>query len=258
MITRGKIEPVLEQEIMTQRSMLAGQTPTVVVRANGSVTVEGWESDRVHADSDGRWGLEIAKRQVTAIGRERARAAVGDRVLFDISFANPLNRSKRLLKDFQGEAIEVQINDGRVRVPLNSNLVVYAGHSADVQHIRGRVTATAGRDLKLHDVHTLLHAAAGGDLDIDCVTLEGAAFTFSAGDDLRCYIHDLTDAKVMIKDLGTYWEGVLGNGRLNIWLKAGGDATLITDQEVKAQPPHYMIGNIERPAPETTQPDQSA
>jgi hypothetical protein len=237
---------------MTQRSILAGQTPTVIVRASGSVTVEGWESDRVHAASENRWGLEIAKRQVTAIGQERARAAVGDRVLFDISFDNPFNRSKRLLKDFQGEAIEVQIGGGRVRVPLNSNLVVYAGSSADVQHIRGCVTATAGRDLKLHDVQTLLHAAAGGDLNIDCATLEGNEFTFSAGGDLRFYIHDLTDARVMIKDLGTYWEAVLGNGRLNIWLKAGGDAVLITDREVKAQPPYYLLGNVERPAPETS------
>lgn len=234
---------------MTQRSMLAGQTPTVVVRAGGSVTVEGWDSDRIQADSDSRWGLEIERRQVSTIGRERARAAVGDRVLFDISFDNPFNRSKRLLKDFQGEAIEVQIGDGQVRVPRGSSLVMYAGSSAEVQHIQGRVTATAGRDLRLRDVQALAHAAAGGDLDIDCATLEGDEFRFSAGGDLRFYIHDLTNAKVMIKDLGSYWEAVLGNGQLNIWLKAGGDATLVTEQEVKLQPPYYMLGNIERPAP---------
>jgi hypothetical protein len=232
--------------------MLAGQTPTVVVRAGGNVTVEGWESDRVQADSDSRWGLEIERRKVTAIGRERARAAVGDRVLFDITFDNPFNRSKRWLKDLCGEAIEVQIGDGQVRVPLRSNLIVYAGYNAEVQHIQGRVTATAGRDLKLHDVQVLIHAAAGGDLDIDCTALEGSEFRFSAGGDLRFYIHDLNDAKVMIKDLGTYWEAVLGNGRLNIWLKAGGDATLVTDQKVQAQPPHFMLGNIERPTSETT------
>jgi hypothetical protein len=101
----------------------------------------------------------------------------------------------------------------------------------------------------------LAHAAAGGDLDIDCATLEGDEFRFSAGGDLRFYIHDLTNAKVMIKDLGSYWEAVLGNGQLNIWLKAGGDATLVTEQEVKLQPPYYMLGNIERPAPQTARQD---
>lgn len=235
---------------MTQRSLLVGQTPTVVVRANGSVTVEGWESDRVQADTDHRWGLQIEKRRVADIGRERARAKVGERVLFDISFDNPLNRARRDLKDSQGEAIEVQLGgDGQVRVPIGSRLIVYAGRSAEVRHMLGRVTATAGRDLSMRDVQVLAHAAAGGDLDIDCAALDGDEFKFIAGRDLRFHVHQLTNAKVMIKDLGGYWEAILGTGRLKIWLNAGGDATLVTDQQVKAQPPLYTLGNIERPAP---------
>ena len=198
---------------MTQRSMLAGQTPTVVIRAGGSVTVEGWDSDRVQADTDSRWGLQIEKRQVTDIGRERARAAIGDRVLFDISFANPFNRSKRLLKDFQGEAIEVQhrrrAGPRAARAAISSCM---RAATPKCSHIQGRVTATAGRDLSVHDVQMLVHAAAGGDLDIDCATLEGDEFKFSAGRDLRFYVHDLTDAKVMIKDLGTYWEACWATG----------------------------------------------
>jgi hypothetical protein len=225
------------------------------VRANGNVTVEGWESDRIQAYSDSRWGLQIERRRVADIGRERARAVVGDRVLFDISFDNPFNRSKQALKSFQGEAIEVQIGDGQVRVPRGSNLIVYAGRDAEVHHTQGRVTATAGHDLSVHDVQALTHAAAGGDMNIDCATLEGGEFTFSAGRDLRFYVHTLTDAKVMIKDLSTYWEAVLGSGRLQIWLKAGGDVTLVTDQEVKAQPPYYVLGNIERPTSTTSLPD---
>ncbi len=233
---------------MTQRSMLAGPTPTVVVRAVGSVTVEGWESDRVQANSDSRWGVQIERRKAAHIGRERARAAIGDRVLFDITFDNPFNRSRRLPKDFQGEVIEVQLGgDGQVHVPRGSHLAIYAGRDAEVHHLQDRVTATAGRDLHIRDVQVLIHAAAGGDLDLDCAALEGDEFIFSAGRDLRFYIHDLTDARVMIKDLGTYWEALLGSGRLNIWLKAGGDVTLVTDQEVKPQPPDYMLGNIERP-----------
>ncbi|HTP09772.1 MAG TPA: hypothetical protein VMP08_16060, partial [Anaerolineae bacterium] len=233
---------------MTQRSMLAGPTPTIVVRAVGSVTVEGWESDRIQADSDSRWGVQIERRKAAQIGRERARAAVGDRVLFDITFDNPFNRTKRLPKDFQGEVIEVQLGgDGQVHVPRGSHLAVYAGRNAEVHHLRDRVTATAGRDLHIHDVQVLIHAAAGGDLDLDCATLEGDAFTFSSGRDLRFYIHDLTDAQILIKDAGSYWVAVLGNGRLKVRLKAGGDVTLITDQEVKPQPPDYTLGNIERP-----------
>ncbi len=234
---------------MTQRSMLAGQITTVVVRAGDSVTVEGWESDRVQADTPNHWGLQIERRSTADIGRERARAKVGERVLFDISFDNPFSQKRRTLKGFSGEAIDVQLGgDGQVRVPLGCDVIVYAGHSAEVHHIHGRVTATAGHDLQVHDVQTLVHAAAGGDLDIDCSTLGGDEFKFGAGRDLRFYVHDLTDAKVIIKDLGGYWEAILGNGQLNIWLTAGGDATLVTDQEVKAQPPHYLLGNIERPA----------
>jgi len=240
---------------MTHRSLFAGRTPTVVVRAGGSVTVEGWDSDRVHAETDSRWGLQIEKRKAAHLGRNRARAAIGDRVLFDVSFDIPFAGTTHAWQNVPGEAISVQIGgDGRVRIPMGSLLVVYAGRSADVQHIRGRVTATARRDLSVHEVQVLAHAAAGGDLNIDCATLEGDELRFGAGGDLRFYLHDLTDARVMIKDLGGYWEAILGRGSLNIWLTAGGDVTLVTDQEVKAQPPDFILGNIERPA---TAADQS-
>jgi hypothetical protein len=243
---------------MTQRSMLAGQTPTVVVRADGNVTIEGWDSDRVRADSETRWGLRIERRRAADIGRERARAALGDRVLFDVSFDNPFNRSKRLVKHVQGEVIEVQLGDGQVRVPFHSELIVYAGRDAEVRHIQGRVTATSGHDLKLQGVQVLHHAAAGGDLDIDCAALEGRELKFGAGRDLRFHVHDLTDAQVVIKDLGSYWEALLGKGRIKIKLSAGGDVTLVTDQEVKAQPPYYLLGNIERPSPGADQSTASA
>jgi hypothetical protein len=236
---------------MTHRTMPVGPTPTIVIRGN-NITVEGWDSDRIQANNDDRWGVQVEKRKVTAIGRERARAAIGDRVLFDISFANPFNPSKRLLKDFEGEAIEVRIGHGQVRVPRGSNVIVYAGHDAEVHHVQGRVVADAGRDLSVHDVQTLVHAAAGGDHNIDCATLGGDEFKFSAGRDLRFFVRDLDDAKVMIREAGTYWEAVLGNGQLKVWLKAGGEVTLITNREVQPQPPYYILGNIERPAPTTT------
>jgi hypothetical protein len=237
---------------MTQRSMPVGLTPTIVIRGN-SITVEGWDGDRIQANSDDRWGVEIEKRAVAEVGRERARAAIGDRVLFDISIANPFNPSKRLLKDFQGEAIEVRIGHGQIRVPLNSNVIVYAGRDAEVRHLQGRVIADAGRDLIVQDVQTLVHAAAGGDLNIDCATLGGEDFKFSAGRDLRFYVRELADARVMINEGGTYWEALLGSGHLNMRLKAGGEVTLITDREVQAQPPYFLLGNIEKPSATPTE-----
>ncbi len=242
---------------MTKRSMLAGEAPTVVISAAGSVTVEGWDSDRIQAESD-RWGVEIERRQAADVGRERARAAIGERVLFDLSFDNPFSQKRRLMKQLQGEVLDVQLRgDGSVQVPLNSAVILYADYDGELRHVQGRVLATAGRDLQLREVQVLAHAAAGGDLDIDCVTLDGSEFKFSAGRDLRFYVHTLTNAHIRIKDLGTYWEAVLGDGRVQIWLKAGGDVTLVTDQVVKGQPPHYLLGNIERPAaaPETRQQD---
>ena len=235
---------------MTHRSLLVGPTPIVVIRAGGSVTVEGWPSDRIQADTDGRWGLQIERRKAADVGRNRARAKVGDRVLFDVAFDVPFDRSRRMKRNLEGDAVEVQLDgDGQVRVPLGADLTVYAGRSAEVRHFQGRVTTTAGRDLSLSDVQVLVHAAAGGDLNIDCAALQGEEFRFTAGRDLRFYVHDLADAKLMIRDLGGYWEAILGTGRLSVWLKAGGDVTLVTDLQVKAQPPHYLLGNIERPAP---------
>jgi len=237
---------------MTQRSMPVGQTRTIVVWGD-NIAVEGWERERVQANTNSRWGLQIERRQATDIRRERARAAIGEYVLFDVSFDNPFNRSKHLTKNLQGEVIVVQVRgDGQVRVPVNSELIVYAGYDGEVRHLHGRVTATSGRDLKLQDVQVLVHAAAGRDLDIDCATLEGSDLKFSAGRDLRFYVHDLSDAKVNIMDRGSYWEALLGDGRITLKLRAGGDVTLVTDKVVQAQPPHYLLGDIERPAPETS------
>ncbi len=236
---------------MTQRSMPVGLTPLIVIRG-GTITVEGWEGDRLQVNSDDRWGVQIEKRKVADIGRERARAAIGDRVLFDISIANPFNQNRQLLKGFQGEAIDVRVGHGRVRVPLGSHVIVYAGRDAEVHHVQGRVMVSGGRDVSLHDVQTLVHAAAGGDLQIDCATLGGDDFKFGAGRDLRFHVRELNDARIIINEADTYWEAVLGSGRITVRLKAGGDVTLVTDQEVQPQPPYYLLGNIERPAPETT------
>ncbi len=227
---------------MTQRSILAGQSPSVVIRAGGDVRVEGRDSDRVLADTDSRRGLKVERRSESEIGR--ARAKVGDRVLFDVRFTvrHPLK------KEPLGEVIEVQIgSSGKVHVPRSSNVKVYTGKNAEVQDIQGSVTVYAGSDVRVRNVDTLVHVSAGGAIDFECEQVEGDDVKFTAGRDLRGYIRGLTDARFMIDDLGGYWEAVLGDGRTKIRLKAGGDVTLVTDQVITGQPPYDVIGKVERP-----------
>ncbi|MFL5803501.1 MAG: hypothetical protein ACJ8CR_17380 [Roseiflexaceae bacterium] len=194
---------------MTQRSIQAGQTATVIVRAGGTVRVEGREGDRVLANTEGRWGLKVERR---------------------------------------GDAIEVHIGgSGTVYVSLDSSVKVYAGKDIEVRNIGGSATIYAGGKGSLRAIHSLVHASAGAALDIECERIEGDALQCSAGRDLRFYIRALRDARLMINDLGGYWEGVIGAGRTRIRLTAGGDVALVTDQTVVAQPPHYILGKIERP-----------
>ncbi len=84
-------------------------------------------------------------------------------------------------------------------------------------------------------------------MDLDCATLAGDVVKFSAGRDLRFYVHDLSNTKIIVDDLRGCWEGVIGDGRRQIQLQAGGDAILVTDQPVVAQPPDQVLGQIELP-----------
>ena len=193
---------------MTQRSIQAGWAPTVIVRAGGTVQVAGGAGDRVMASSEGRWGLKVKRR---------------------------------------GDTVEVEIGgSGQLRVPLQSSVKVYAGQSVEVRDIGGSATLYAGGHAYLRGVGTLAHAASGGALEIECERVQSDNIRCTAGGDLRCFIRGLSDAKLMIDDLGGYWEAIIGSGRAKIRLKAGGDVTLVTDQTVVAQPPHYMLGKIER------------
>ena len=91
---------------MTQRSIIAGLTPTVIIKAGTRVTVEGWESNQVVAQTGSRGGLKVEARSENEIGR--ARAAVGDRVLFDLRLKLPAAKGTE-----SAEAIEVQIGGER-------------------------------------------------------------------------------------------------------------------------------------------------
>jgi hypothetical protein len=226
---------------MTQRSILAGTAPDVVIKAGGSVTVKGQDGDRVTAEATSRWGLSVERRSQSEIAR--ARAAIGEHVLFDLRLKLPGRQANA-----SDEAVEVQIGgSGEVLVPFDSNLKVYAGKDIEVQGVRGQVDAYSGFELSLKDVYRLGHASAGGPMDIDCQTMKGDKVEFKAGGDLRFNVHDLTSAYIRVKDLGGYWEARIGAGEKSVTLKCGGDVTLVTDQQVEALPPNYILGKIERP-----------
>jgi len=226
---------------MTQRSILAGTNPTVIIKAGVNVTVRGVDGEMVTAESTNRWGLKVEKRSEAEFAR--ARAAVGEVVLFDLRLKKPNFGEK------PDDVIEVQVGgSGEVQVPFGSNIKVYAGKDIDIQDIRGRVDAYSGFRLNLRDAAALGNASAGGSMNLDCQTLLGEKVEFKAGGDIRLYVHDLKSAAIRVKDLGGFWEARIGDGLKSISLKCGGDVTLVTNEKVEALPPNYIVGKIEKPA----------
>ena len=186
---------------MTHRSILAGHNPTVVIKAGLSVIVKGVDGVRVTASTGDRWGLKVERRREAEIAR--ARAAVGEVVLFDFRFNRPQSQAANASE----EIVAVQlVGSGEVLVPLGSNLKVYAGKDIDVQGIRGQVDAFSGLKLNLQDVYLLGLASAGGSMSLDCQTMLDDQVEFTAGGDLRFHIRELTGARIRVKDLGGFWE----------------------------------------------------
>lgn len=231
---------------MTQRSIFAGQAPTVVIKAGADVTVEGWDSERVVAESESRWGLKVEKKSENEIGR--ARAAVGDHVLFDLHLTRPGSPANADGAEAEAEVIDVMLGaSGRVRVPAGSRVKVFAGRGAEVRGLTGSASVVTGGSALVRDVHTLAQISSGGSTDLECDEIVGNEAKFEAGRDFRCCIRSLTSARVLINDMGGFWEARIGSGAVTLHLKAGGDVTLVTDQPVEAQPPDYLLGQIERP-----------
>lgn len=227
---------------MTQRSISAGKNQIIIIKAGASVKVKGHESDMVVAETEGMWGLTVERRSESQIGR--ARAAIGDHVLFDWRIKVPNLGEKKT----DNEVIEVQMGgSGEVLVPFESNLKVYAGKDIDVQGIRGQVDVYSGLSLNIQDVYALGNASAGWAMNIDCQTIVGKEATFGAGRDLRFRVADLTSVRLRVKDVGGYWEARIGSGDKSVYLKAGGDVVLVTDQKVEPLPPDYILGKIEKP-----------
>lgn len=233
---------------MTERSILADANQTIIIKAGSSVMVKGHEGNLVTAETKGPWGLTLERRSESQIGR--ARAAIGDHVLFDVRINLPDLSSLGGTSQSRAEReiIEVQMGaSGEVLVPFESNLKVYSGKDIHVQGLRGQVDAYSGLSLSLQDVYRLGNASAGWAMNIDCQTMNGDNVSFGAGSDLRFHVADLTSAYLRIKDIGGYWEARIGKGEKSVSLKSGGDVTLVTDQKVEPLPPDYILGNIERP-----------
>ena len=195
---------------MTERSIQAGAAPTVVVKAGVSVTIKGVDGERVTAQTSGRWGLQVKARK---------------------------------------ETIEVQMGgSGEVLVPAGASVKVYAGKNAEIVGIHGTVVAVAGLNLSVKGACRLGQASAGGAMSIDCRALEAQDVTFNAGSDLSFHVQELASARIRVNDIGGYWEARMDSGEVSVFLKSGGDVTLVTDQPVQALPPHYVLGRIEKPA----------
>jgi len=226
---------------MTQRSILAGKNQTIIIKVGASVTVKGHDSDMVIAGTK-TWGVTLERRIESQIGR--ARAAIGEHVLFDWRIKVPNLGEQKL----ESEVIEVQFGgSGEVFVPFTSNLKVYAGMDIDVQAVQGQVDAYSGLNLNLQNVYHLGNASAGRIMNIDCQTMLGNDVTFGAGSDLRFHVADLTSARLRVKDIGGYWEARIGGGEKTVYLKSGGDVTFVTDQKVEPLPPNYILGKVEKP-----------
>ena len=195
---------------MTQRSILAGTAPDVIVKVGASVKVMGRDGDLVTAETNGRWGLKVERKK---------------------------------------GSIEVQMGgSGQVFVPSGSNLKVYAGNDIEVQDIQGQVDAYSGFKLSLQNVTSLGNASAGWTMNLDCQTMIGDKAEFKAGSDIRFHVRDLTSAYIRVKDIGGYWEARIGGGEKSVSFKCGGDVTLVTDQKIEPLPPNYILGKVERPA----------
>jgi hypothetical protein len=192
---------------MTQRSILSGKVPQVIIRSGTNVSVKGWDSDRILAESSGIWRLQIKRKK---------------------------------------EAIEIEIGgSGQVMLPFESSIRVYSGKSAEVEGVKGKLVVVSGLDLHIREGNILVQASAGGMMDLDCRTVEGEELKISAGRDLRFRLRDLHDVHYLINDLGGKWQTILGNGSTTIQLTAGGDVTLASSQSITGQPPDFLIGKVE-------------
>jgi hypothetical protein len=228
---------------MTQRTIFAGENPTVVIKAGASVIVTGHDSDQIQVTASDLWGMKVEKHSEAEMAR--ARAAIGDLVLFDLHVNRPNWGGKKIVED----VIEIQLGgSGEVTVPVGANVKIYSGANLDARGIHGRVDAYAGANLNLEDIGCLGNASAGWTMNLDCQKMCDVSAEYNTGRDLRFHVQELTSVLIRVKDIGGYWEARIGAGETKLSLKCGGDVTLVTDQAVEGLPPNYILGRIEKPA----------
>jgi hypothetical protein len=212
-----------------QRSIEMGDAEVVIVRTGGGCTVQGYDGDRVLAESESRSGMNI--RVVVRVDRfELFRGEWGDRSGASVKTGD--------------DAVEVNTGGSCVvKVPFDVALKVYTGRSATIERVRGPVLVNAGWDVHTTGVGLLQSCNAGGRMDIDCERLAEDNAKFNAGKDIRLRVRDLDDVTVRVNDMGGYWEGAIGEGIDEVRLKSGGVVTLVTDKVVHGQ----VLGRIEKP-----------
>ncbi len=173
---------------MARRAMQTGAAPHIIIRTNGDVVIQGWADQRVVAEPGPQQEAQVKRR---------------------------------------AGAIEVQLSgDGMVQVPFSSRIELYCGSSAGVEQVAGPVAAFASHDLRLRQVQVLSQASAGWSLEIDCQGVERADMRFTAGRDIRCRIAGLQGVRYIIDDQAGRREHTLGDGRVLVRLKAGGEVSL--------------------------------
>ena len=191
---------------MLERSTSAGNAPFVIIRAGFDASVEGWDSDRVLATTEDRWGLKLEHKK---------------------------------------DAVEVSAGASCVvKVPFGSTVKVYTGRTARVSAVRGSVAVVAGGSTILTEVHRLTHLSSGFDMSVDCEEIEGDHPKFTAGRDLRFLWRNLANASIRVKDAGGPWRVAFGDGAKRIELKAGGVVTLVTNQTPNST--SDVVGRIEK------------
>lgn len=211
---------------MTQRSILSGTSPTVIIRAGRDIKVQGWEGDRVESAADGMWGLRVERKDgVIEVGSGHG--------------------SDMRVKQ-KGDSIEINAGkDCEVRVPFNSTLHLYAGRDAEVTGVTGSVPgAHVGNNLTIKGAGSIGKCAAGANMSLEARRIDGKNMKFATGRHLRFHIHELTNTIFMIKDMGGYWEMAFGEPATQITLKAGGDVTLVIDEEYSSYLPD-LVGGLE-------------
>lgn len=191
---------------MTKRTIVVGESPTVIIRAGGWARIEGIEGNQIVATTESRWGLKLERR---------------------------------------GSNIEIEAGGScTVRVPFSSEIKVYTGKDAEIFDIRNRIAiASVGGHLTIERSNRLAYAQSGRSMKIDCKEFESDKIKLEAGGSIRCHIANLANTRVIIQDLLGRWEVGFGSKQRILRLTSVSDVILVVDQTPDELP--EVLGQIE-------------